>query len=602
MDASKKFQKYEVGSIAQLIADASKSKKKTKAGTDKEDKMYDSKLCKIFKKNSEEVVKSGLKLPLIPSFSTYVPIMTNSDRGRAEQVTVTPSPSPSRSTFPADVKLKNKDAAAIRIEARNNNKKVLAGSEVTVKIEGSPITTSAPSNKKLKEKARKLKWRNQKREKLKQLKSESSGQNDLDSETKKNNKGKKRQLKVEKADESESDEDDEIVQDIPKAKKTKNDPKLELDSPVPSDEDDEDDETSKPNEDKSEKPKLSTAELNKPKEKKDEHESRTVFVGNVPTKCKKKELKKLFKNCGDIEAVRFRGVTPAKPNALKKIALRKNELHPDRKSMVAYVRFTTKEDAEKAVQEVNGVQFKEHYLSLDMAADSKAGGASKDNKKAVFIGNLHLKTEDDELRDIFTDCGSIHSVRIIRDQATGLGKGFGYVNFETSDAVELALKKSDVVDLRNRTLRISRCVKKLKSNPNSSLNLTSTPSSNTKNPKENGNENKPKSFGGDRLAEIGKLKRKSKGGNIGEKKKASVARQLAGTSRPRPPKRTKRSQGERQRPKSDGGNGNKPSTVTRPQGQGQGQTRGKRPGQSQRKSWNNAKPAHAKKSSGRYFK
>jgi len=249
-----------------------------------------------------------------------------------------------------------------------------------------------------------------------------------------------------------------------------------------------------------------------------------------------------------------------------------------------------------------------------MAAESKAGG-SKDNKKAVFIGNLHLKTEDDELRAIFTDCGSIHSVRIIRDQATGLGKGFGYVNFETSDAVELALKKSDLVDLRNRTLRISRCVKKLKSNTNTS-NFNGS-GSNTKNPKlENGNDNKPKSFGGDRLAEIGKLKRKSKGGNIGEKKKASVARQLAGTSRPRPPKRTKRSQGGRQRPKPDGGSGNKPPTVSsrpRPQGQGQGQDQGhgKRPGQSQRKSWNNAKPTHAKgrqgqgkpkTSSGRYFK
>jgi len=33
----------------------------------------------------------------------------------------------------------------------------------------------------------------------------------------------------------------------------------------------------------------------------------------------------------------------------------------------------------------------------------------------------------------------IESVRLVRDSATGMGKGFGYINFESADSVETAL-------------------------------------------------------------------------------------------------------------------------------------------------------------------
>jgi len=39
---------------------------------------------------------------------------------------------------------------------------------------------------------------------------------------------------------------------------------------------------------------------------------------------------------------------------------------------------------------------------------------------------------EDEIWDYFKDCGSISAVRIVRDNATGVSKGFGYVDFEVS--------------------------------------------------------------------------------------------------------------------------------------------------------------------------
>ena len=43
--------------------------------------------------------------------------------------------------------------------------------------------------------------------------------------------------------------------------------------------------------------------------------------------------------------------------------------------------------------------------------------------------NLNADVEEESLRRHFTVCGNITNVRVIRDQKTGAGKGFGYVTF-----------------------------------------------------------------------------------------------------------------------------------------------------------------------------
>lgn len=44
-----------------------------------------------------------------------------------------------------------------------------------------------------------------------------------------------------------------------------------------------------------------------------------------------------------------------------------------------------------------------------------------------FVG-----AQDDVLWKAFEECGEIESVRIIRDERSGKGRGFGYVNFKVS--------------------------------------------------------------------------------------------------------------------------------------------------------------------------
>lgn len=74
----------------------------------------------------------------------------------------------------------------------------------------------------------------------------------------------------------------------------------------------------------------------------------------------------------------------------------------------------------------------------------------------IFHIHFFKGAEEDDIWKLFEPCGKIESVRLIRDSKTGIGKGFGYVNFESSDSVELAMQM-EKFELKGRQLRVSVC-------------------------------------------------------------------------------------------------------------------------------------------------
>ena len=58
----------------------------------------------------------------------------------------------------------------------------------------------------------------------------------------------------------------------------------------------------------------------------------------------------------------------------------------------------------------------------------------------LFVGNLSPETTEQNLSDAFSEFGKINSVKIIIDSATGLPKGFGFVEmdekFSAYDAID----------------------------------------------------------------------------------------------------------------------------------------------------------------------
>lgn len=212
-----------------------------------------------------------------------------------------------------------------------------------------------------------------------------------------------------------------------------------------------------PDIDEEEIKKSDQQQIKKSKKLDPEQEKRTIFVGNLPTDCKKEELTKIFKSYGKIEAVRFRNIVPEDITKPKKFAYITKTQHPNKQSINGFIRFKDEDSAINAAKEINGMEFKTRHLRVDVATKSKV----HNNKCSVFLGALAFDVTDEAVYEHFAKCGEIDNVRIIRDNKTGVGKGFGYVQFKTADTIDLALKL-DASKMGERKIRVSRAVKKLK--------------------------------------------------------------------------------------------------------------------------------------------
>lgn len=100
------------------------------------------------------------------------------------------------------------------------------------------------------------------------------------------------------------------------------------------------------------------------------------------------------------------------------------------------------------------------HLRVDITGSDKK---RLDPSCSIFVGNLPYDIEDESVWQHFSECGTVEGVRIIRDAQFRIGKGFGYVLFDSPLAVTRALKMNDV-KLQGRKLRVTKAVKKVKQN------------------------------------------------------------------------------------------------------------------------------------------
>lgn len=73
----------------------------------------------------------------------------------------------------------------------------------------------------------------------------------------------------------------------------------------------------------------------------------------------------------------------------------------------------------------------------------------------LFVGNLSYDTTENDLQDAFAAHGTVVSVNIIQDQATGRPRGFGFVTMEDANAAQAAITALNGADLGGRALTVN---------------------------------------------------------------------------------------------------------------------------------------------------
>ncbi|NND60481.1 MAG: RNA-binding protein [Gammaproteobacteria bacterium] len=72
----------------------------------------------------------------------------------------------------------------------------------------------------------------------------------------------------------------------------------------------------------------------------------------------------------------------------------------------------------------------------------------------IYAGNLPFSFDEDKLREVFEQFGTVEDVAVIRDRDTGRSRGFGFVQMPDEQAKE-AISSLNGNDMDGRTLRIS---------------------------------------------------------------------------------------------------------------------------------------------------
>lgn len=87
----------------------------------------------------------------------------------------------------------------------------------------------------------------------------------------------------------------------------------------------------------------------------------------------------------------------------------------------------------------------------------------------LFVGNLSFDTTEEDLRALFSEAGTVTSVSLIKDRATGRSKGFAFIEMSNQSEAEQAIKLFNGYSLGNREIKVDKA-REREERPSSSYN------------------------------------------------------------------------------------------------------------------------------------
>lgn len=75
--------------------------------------------------------------------------------------------------------------------------------------------------------------------------------------------------------------------------------------------------------------------------------------------------------------------------------------------------------------------------------------------KNIYVGNLNFKTDEEALRQAFSQYGQVDNVNIVRDRDTGQPRGFAFVEMANDNEAETAMQQLNGQNLDGRNLTVN---------------------------------------------------------------------------------------------------------------------------------------------------
>src|SRR6201997_3593426 len=75
--------------------------------------------------------------------------------------------------------------------------------------------------------------------------------------------------------------------------------------------------------------------------------------------------------------------------------------------------------------------------------------------RKLYVGNFPYETGEAELQGLFARAGTVDTVRVMRDMATGRARGFAFVEMSTDEQAQKAITELNGYELGGRGLTVN---------------------------------------------------------------------------------------------------------------------------------------------------
>lgn len=73
----------------------------------------------------------------------------------------------------------------------------------------------------------------------------------------------------------------------------------------------------------------------------------------------------------------------------------------------------------------------------------------------MYVSNLSFHTNDEALKELFSEFGTVSSAKVINDRETGRSRGFGFVEMDSDTEAQEAIKNLNNKEVEGRSMSVS---------------------------------------------------------------------------------------------------------------------------------------------------
>ncbi len=75
--------------------------------------------------------------------------------------------------------------------------------------------------------------------------------------------------------------------------------------------------------------------------------------------------------------------------------------------------------------------------------------------RKLYVGNFPYEVGETELQDLFAKAGTVESVKVMRDMATGRARGFAFVEMGSDEEAQKAISDLNEYQMGGRSLTVN---------------------------------------------------------------------------------------------------------------------------------------------------